>query len=116
MSVLNELVIAATALLKEETHVAQTSYRQWDGKVWVWNDEVWERNAPEHFGRVKALRAAIQAVDEERQGTPHYTFLVRRPVDSQAWPLIFTDAERAAKSPHRVSDITIVHLKEKGPP
>lgn len=54
------LATAAKRLLEHEEAVAKSSYREWNGTEWVWNDEIWERAEPEEFARVKDLRLALQ--------------------------------------------------------
>lgn len=64
----NPLVQAAHDFLESETRVAKTSYREWSGSEWIWNDEVWERSDPEGFPLAKALREALENSPVETNG------------------------------------------------
>ncbi len=45
-----------------------------------------------------------------------YAFLMRRPRDTQAWPVIYTDRERAEAAFGRVSPVIEVELTEVAEP
>lgn len=42
----------------------------------------------------------------------HFAFLVRRPQDKQAWPVIFSDKARAEEYTERVSSVVSLRLDE----
>jgi len=44
-----------------------------------------------------------------------YAFLIRRPRDKEAWPVVFSDRERAERYSGRVSVIVEVNLEELTP-
>jgi len=46
--------------------------------------------------------------------SPVYVFFTKRPIDSQPWPLVYTDRELAEKAPHRVTAIVEVHVPAPG--
>lgn len=41
----------------------------------------------------------------------HYAFLTQRPIDSQAWPNIYSNATLAEQCGHRCSPVIAVHLE-----
>jgi len=41
-----------------------------------------------------------------------YAFFMRRPIDSQAWPTIYLDRERAEDCPDRVSAVVEIVVEE----
>jgi hypothetical protein len=43
----------------------------------------------------------------------YYVFLIRRPADSKAWPIVFEKREQAEKYPARVSEVYEVEMEEK---
>ena len=49
------------------------------------------------------------------QPKQYFALLVRRAIDSEAWPLILTDKARALAYPARVSDVYAVTLHEERP-
>lgn len=119
MSVLNELILAASNLLKGEIEVARNSYSQWNGQTWVFDDAMWEKAAPEQFAHVKALREALKDAEASYQGKRFYALLARGRYDSHAHPYIFESEALAQHFELRVSDIAVVRLLEhkvKGPP
>lgn len=44
-----------------------------------------------------------------------YVFLIKRPIDREAWQTAFTNLERAAACPYRASDVYQIQLVEKEP-
>jgi hypothetical protein len=48
------------------------------------------------------------------KGATVYVFLAKRPIDSEAWPLVYESRELAQRSPHRASAIVEVHVPQPG--
>lgn len=46
--------------------------------------------------------------DERPTMLTAYAFWIRRPIDSQPWPLIYSDEQRALMCPHRITPVTHV--------
>lgn len=60
---------------------------------------------------VKAIAAVMNAVTEQRaeqKGMMLHAFLVRRPRDTQAWPLVYQDEKLAEANEFRVSPVVSV--------
>lgn len=43
-----------------------------------------------------------------------YVFLIKRPRDSQAWPMVYQNEQLANDAPHRVSPVVPVEVPETG--
>lgn len=48
------------------------------------------------------------------KGRTVYVFQVKRPIDTEPWPLVFEDSGRAQRAPHRVTAVVQVHLPDVG--
>lgn len=54
-----DLLKALFALVAFETKIAKQSFSHWDGKEFLWNDDIWRAADPEGFPLIEKARAAI---------------------------------------------------------
>lgn len=61
---MSALLEAARKFLAHEAEAARGSYREWNGRRWVWNSRIWEKHDPVGYKLAKDLGQAI--ADEVR--------------------------------------------------
>lgn len=68
--------------------------------------------APETKAAFRAAVREVMAINETNGARTVYVFLMRRPQDREAWPVVYQDRELAEKAFGRVSPVVAVQLKE----
>ncbi len=64
------------------------------------------RTAKAPHSALQEIRAMFKAAFPNS----YFVFLVKRPIDAEAWATVFTDEERATNYPNRVSQVVEVRL------